>query len=348
MSQEPDRPTDAEEPNDPQASGTRWLPVALSVATLAVVILGVYLVVRLLVADAQQLPPEASTSPTDALEGFEPSTIAFFGPDAGLVAGSIPCPACPGDRGGLIARTSDGGESWRVVRETDRPVRMLTRAGNGKQAWAAVTDCTSQAFVGCDITYLRSTDAGLTWVAHRPPRDSTLASPPLAPGPCLADHPYPVSSSFPTGGRGWVLCSLKPTGMVEQYKGLYATSDGGKTWLELPEFHPVTGGVVINQGNMPEDGFPAGVSFLANGRGWMWTHGPASSLSSTDNGGRRWKRLWHSPENGQVRLLSASLINGTGGWVLLRRDDAGSELLTVTVQPSDTAILRSVATWPIP
>jgi hypothetical protein len=324
----------------------RALTGVLTVGAIAIVVLAVYITARLL-ADQGDEVPVPKVPPNSVAPGFQPVSTTFFGPTTGLVSGWVPCQGCPGGMSGVIARTADGGRTWTVVRETERPVLSVARIDHEGLVWAGQTLCTSQAYLGCRIDYLRSLDGGLTWAPHSPPPNSAQVSPPPQPGPCQWDHPYPVSSSFPTKQRGWVLCSLKPTGMVEQYKGLYTTWNAGRGWTELPEFHPVTGGQTVNRGNMPVDGFPAGISFLNRGLGWMWTHGPDSSLSATHDGGKRWTRLWHSPDNGYVRVLSASLSSPDTGWVL-RRTTAGSELLKLSVGDSGAADWEPASTWPPP
>jgi hypothetical protein len=330
MESEPGSP-DAEQtpsaevdPATPDANPAKLLWVALSIA--AGIALLVYVIARVLVAQGNQVPAQSPLAATNAVAvGFQPLALEFLDHDHGLIAGSVPCDACEAGVGGLIAATSDAGRSWTVRFRSDRPILRLAHVGQTSTVLASASNCDNAAFIGCDLKALRSTDLGQTWTASLPTNHYWLSPPPL-PVPCHPDHPYAVSSSFPTPDRGWVFCGYKPTSASYQFKGLYATDDGGRRWRELPEFHPV-GGATVNPSNMPVQGFAWGASFLGDGHGWMWTINKYSTLSSTANGGKRWTRIWTSPRDSGRTLLSASLLTPASGYVLTWDAENGAGLL---------------------
>lgn len=81
------------------------------------------------------------------------ASIDFVDEQTGLAVVAKASPG--GEPGGLIARTTDGGWSWSVVRETTAPLRSVTFAG-GSTAYA----------VGDDRSLLRSSDGGSSWTSR--------------------------------------------------------------------------------------------------------------------------------------------------------------------------------------
>jgi len=304
----------------------RWFIIGLTLLALAIVILAVFITGSLLTTE-EEVVPSPHPIPNPVAPGFQPLSIVFSNDQEGLVSGSVPCMRCPSGRGGLIASTEDGARTWTVRFSTDRPVLGLAAIGGTNLVSATATDCRDPAFVGCSLGPLRSEDRGLTW-ERGPVRNHLWRSPPTPPVPCRYDHPYAVSSSFPKRDTGWVFCGYLATSASYQYKGLYRTRDGGKgRWRELPEFKP-RGGGVENPANMPVAGFASGISFLRGGFGWMWTLNRYSTLSVTENGGMKWRRIWEAPDDdSDTTALSASPVSDSVGYLLTWAEDEGSRLL---------------------
>lgn len=305
----------------------RRLEIGLTIALIGAVVLLVWLVARILTALGDDVPaPADGARPNPVSPGFQPLSIWFEGPERGLISGSIPCEDCEDGHGGLIASTADGGATWTERFRADRPILGLARVGETGIVGATATHCRDAAFVGCDLGPLRSDDLGTTW-ERGPVRKHLWRSPPTPPVPCLPDHPYAVSSSFPTRKLGWVLCGYTATSASYQFKGLYQTRDGGRgRWRELPEFQP-RGQGVVNPSNMPVDGFAWGISFLRNGHGWMWTLNRYSTLSATRNEGMEWDRIWRVESGRDQSALSASLFAKGSGYLLIWDREDGSTLL---------------------
>lgn len=294
----------AEEVGGP--TGTTGPGERRAAALVIFLVLGfIYAVALFLTHQGDTVPSPSATgaAPVAIAEGFRPLSVAFFDEMHGLISGSAPCSNCPGQRGGIIAYTSDGGKTWSVRYRGQRPILGLARVGRTNDVWATATVCDNESFIGCRLFRVHSSDLGQTWAPDRP-TDPDQVSPP-APGVCEVDHPYPISSSFVTKERGWMLCAMAPVSSTYQFKGIYETVSGGRYWVRRAHFHPK--GATTNLGNLPEDGFAAGISFLSNGVGWLWTVGSHSSLSASSDSGRNWTEAWR-PSAANQEVVAASLV----------------------------------------
>lgn len=321
----------------------RSFVIGLTLLALVIVSLAVFITASLLTTEEEVLPSPPPI-PNPVAPGFQPLSIVFADAQQGLVSGSVPCVRCASGRGGLIASTDDGGQTWTIRFSTDRPVLGLASIGGTDLVSATATDCRDPAFVDCVLGPLRSDDRGLTW-ERGSVRNHLWRSPPTAPVPCRHDHPYAVSSSFPKRDLGWVFCGYLATSASYQYKGLYQTRDGGRgTWRELPEFKP-RGAGVENPANMPVEGFASGIAFLRGGYGWMWTLNRYSTLSVTENQGMRWSRIWEAPDDeSNTTALSASPVSDSVGYLLTWAEEDGSRLLLTRDGGASWAPIQR---WPV-
>lgn len=200
-----------------------------------------------------------------------------------------------------IARTSDGGETWRStsLRRLPRPAaerrfraswRRGTHRGlqlaavvSAKVAWA-----TSQEASGGPSRVFLSRDGGLAWrrVAH----------------PCAraVDFWGPLIAA-PSARHAWLLCLGQP-GAGQQNKALYETTDG-KRW--------------VLRRNLSGSGYGQWLAFSRSGFGLLAES--RGGLLLTRDGGRTWTETRiTSPEVAEpqsIALLSPSL-----GLVLVRDD----------------------------
>jgi photosystem II stability/assembly factor-like uncharacterized protein len=133
------------------------------------------------------------------------------------------------------------------------------------------------------------------------------------------------------------MCALG-AGAGNQLKRFLSTTDGGRSWhvrsTALPLVPNVGRGLSIS-------GYPRGVSFVADGSGWLWH--ARGALLATETGGRGWSDVGLTePET--VEALSAVrldkrqgfvlLQNGRkGGWELVRTRDGGRKWSTVRLWP---------------
>jgi hypothetical protein len=339
--EEAERPEEDEGPETPGAEEATQEPVLgrWTAALTVVLIFGVVYAVALFLTAQGDTVPGLSPAPVPAAvaDGFHPLSVAFFDEMHGLISGTAPCAPCAGQRGGVIASTSDGGRTWSVRFRGGRPILGLTRTGMTNNVWATATSCDNESFIDCQLFRLHSSDLGQTWNPDRP-KNPYVVSPPGARSSCNQDHPYPVSSSFATRSRAWMLCAMDPISSTYQFKGLFETTDAGRHWAQRAHFHPVTGGATTNLGDMPIDGFAGGISFMKSGTGWLWTLGPNSSLSGSTDSGNHWKALWRSSDPSDPsgrQIVAASLTSqnigyavfsshSTGDWLMVTHDGAQS------------------------
>lgn len=339
-----DTPGGPESPGEgsEQPAIRRWT----SALVIAIILASVYLIALYLTGRGDTVPPPKSptTAPAAVADGFRPLSITFLDERHGLISGSARCAACPGQRGGVIASTSDGGGTWSVRFRGERPIVGLTRIGQTSDVWATATTCDNESFIGCDLFRVHSSDLGQTWHPDKP-KDPSWVSPPGNKRSCNPDHPYPVSSSFVTLSRGWMLCAERPTSGTYQFKGLFETTDAGRRWVQRAHFHAVTGGATTNRGNLPIDGFAGGISFLKDGMGWLWTVGPYSSLSASSDGGDDWRVVWRPSDTSGRQIVAASLTASETGLMVVRSPGPGYWLLVTHDAGRSWDIVQS---WPAP
>ena len=163
-----------------------------------------------------------------------------------------------------------------------------------------------------DLVY-RTTDGGAHW------HSVVLPGPPGA------------VISFSDPSNGWVLVSAS---LTNQTVNLYGTSDGGSTWLRLPDPPPdvcipvsaacallAFGGDSVRQipaldGLGPAMARRAAITFREASEGWIGGRGdPLPHVYSSSNGGRSWNR--HDlpiPQYGLASgaIASVHLLPGTG------------------------------------
>lgn len=118
--------------------------------------------------------------------------------------------------------TSDGGTTWTTVLQTATGDAMALDAATTDTAWLLTRDgayCTSS---NCSrYALFRTSDGGLTWLALRNPKDSTVG---CIPGGHL------VGPLFASPGRGWLGLSLGAGGVNVGPGGILKSEDGGWTW----------------------------------------------------------------------------------------------------------------------
>jgi photosystem II stability/assembly factor-like uncharacterized protein len=173
------------------------------------------------------------------------------------------------DRRGLMAThdgrrfaTNDGGATWhragRISPQRDLLGRSLPRAGiidvefvDRLHGWAA-----------SGFRVFRTVDGGKTW------RGLQLDCEGDAVQPAIADI------AFVDRRRGFALCKGQP-GAGQQLKVLYATADGGDTWVLRTGWR-----------KMPSVGYAEGLDFQTADEGLMTT--ARYGIHRTSNGGRTW------------------------------------------------------------
>jgi hypothetical protein len=124
--------------------------------------------------------------------------------------------------------------------------------------------------------------------------------------PCDGDD---AKVSFPSVRKGWLLCLWGP-GVGNEGKDVYETLDEGATW-RLRARAPFA---VKAVGRLETYGYPTGLAFRSNGRGWM-PQLRGAALASGD-GGRTWTRVRVTEP--EVKLgLSVSFVSDATGFMLI-------------------------------
>jgi len=280
-----------------------------------------------------------------------PYSAAFWSPNDGLLAVGL----CATDRWscgtGAVELTTDGGRTYHVVFRTRRPVESVQTVGPGgaivtsfsRRSWRTLDGGRTWSpwlrgpFVGLSFATprlgfgyrfyergnqsyieLSATNDGATWTRLRAPCDAAGL---------LLDRV--------TAGLGWILCGGEP-GAGNESKELFRTRDGGRTWQRLAHT-AMTQGLV--RGGISSLGYPAGMSFAANGFGLMWES--RGTLYVTRDGGRSWKaRSRFAAFDVDFGLGGAAFAGGTG-YVLYSHDGVSYRLIGTRDYGRTWRIVRS-------
>lgn len=230
-----------------------------------------------------------------------------------------------------LALTHDGGHSWQTVAEVLGMMGTLSVEGNA--AYVGSRTHTEQQRL------LASTDRGATW-QFLPVDQKTVGTQryrAVTTSPCTGEWAFGPISSFPTVTHGWALCNGQG-GAGRMGKAIFATQDSGKSWTPTLQVHfsdsPDPGGISKN-------GDPQGISFFANGHGWMWeTRG---TLLETLDGGKNWKVVGNITQPEAIEANSVSRLTEQEAYVLLRDTTVSKMRLVYTKDDGKT--WQDVTSW---
>jgi photosystem II stability/assembly factor-like uncharacterized protein len=291
---------------------------------------------------AQYRSPSSAGITGTQLSTFFYSAVCVVSPTIVFACGDMP-DLKSGNRIGMIAHTTDGGQSWTETRSDLTGMRVPT--------------LNSIYFVSPEIGYIvgadtagtgvmmKTTDGGGSWTGSR-----------------LAAKQTPTAVFFIDADNGWIGASTPPPGDDEGLGGpsaIMATTDGGHTWeprinLSVSIFdivftdkqngwaggskgtiyHTSDGGLTWNSQrselemgdgpvNLTGEGIKGfnmqGVQFIDP------THGFAAAsaeeedtgrLLATDNGGESWRRTWIVADSG---VRDVHFVNSEEGWALTEK-----------------------------
>jgi photosystem II stability/assembly factor-like uncharacterized protein len=227
-----------------------------------------------------------------------PTAIAFFDERHGLVAGVV---TGLGPPQAAIGSTADGGRHWQIGLGAGYESPLTVAVAATATAWATVRAYPHRA--PCEDLLLYSPNRGHAWQSPLPtdspvagiaavsfadPMDGWGIPPPAAagappelvhnvdggktwrdvPAPCDLTLGATVAGvSAPTADTVCVLCVSQPGG-GRQGKSVLVSSDGGQSWQPQVSVPFLSSGPVGGLGPL---GYPTGIFFLADGRGYLWT-----------------------------------------------------------------------------
>lgn len=293
-------------------------------------------------------PPGEAVAP-----GFQPTSIAFWNANDGLIAGGVAKHVvlhgtCSGPCRGIIAVTHDGGRTWRIAEWTPQAVDEVVVAPGTSDAWLVL-----RSAAGRPDGILHTTDGGRTWtslpggvtglsfptatdgwgvpaapaqpgsamLAHTTDGGATWAR---IPAPCPKAAWTPTAVSFATPATGLLVCTGEP-GAGQQSKAILSTTDGGASWRVEAEAagYGGPGRPAAPPHGLSTNGYLNGVGVLASGDGWAW--GDRSPIVGTADFGGRW------------RVVSSSISNGaTGGPLGVSMLSATHELVLAFSRPNQS------------
>ncbi|MEW5981531.1 MAG: hypothetical protein AB1806_04090 [Acidobacteriota bacterium] len=284
----------------------------------------------ILQAQAQQPgPPPPQPQPPDALR------FRYVGPPSAgrfaAIAGS------PGDTktyyagaaSGGIWKTTDGGQMWEPIFD-DQPVQAIGALAvaptNPNIVWAGTGEAWAirDADVMGDGVY-KSTDAGRTW-SHVGLRETGRVS-------RIRVHPANPEIVF--------VCALGRTTGPQEERGVFRTTDGGRTWQRVLFVDRNTGcsGISIDPTN--PDLMLAGTWDVVMHTWAMFSGGPGSGVLRSRDGGTTWQRLDRGLPKSPVGKIDVAiapsdssrmfaLIQTADQGSLWRSDDAGDSWKVVS------------------
>jgi photosystem II stability/assembly factor-like uncharacterized protein len=271
----------------------RSLPITLGVGCLAIAGL-------VLAQQAATPPPNAATDPL--LKGFEFRSIGpavMMGRVDDIVGSEKdPMTVYIGFATGGLWKSTDGGVHWKSLLDnvTNGNIGAIGLApSDDKIIYVGTGEANNRQSSSIGNGVWKSTDAGATWT-HIGLED-TQAIGRIAVDPTNPDIVYVAAAGHLFGGN--------------PERGLYKTTDGGKTWKKSKYIDPDTGftDVIIDPSN-PKTVY---ASSLQRRRTW-WGYnggGPGSGLWKTTNAGETWTRLegagWPKPKDGIYGRIAISL-----------------------------------------
>ncbi|HED08910.1 MAG TPA: hypothetical protein ENI57_12380 [Ignavibacteria bacterium] len=223
---------------------------------------------------------------------------------------------------GGVWKSVDGGTTWKPIFDKE-PVSSIGAVAiyqaNPSIVWVGTGESNIRNSAGVGRGVYKSLDGGKTWIDLGLKKTETISK-------ILLDPTNPDVAYVGALGTNW--------GATKE-RGLYKTTDGGKTWKKILFVNNETGvGDMVMDPNNPNKLI---VSMWQHHR-WPWffkSGGPGSGVYMTVNGGENWKKLtskdgFPEGELGKVGLAIApgrtnivyALVEAKKS-VLLRSEDGG-------------------------
>jgi photosystem II stability/assembly factor-like uncharacterized protein len=251
-----------------------------------------------------------------------PGDVAFWDRNNGLGL-FYRCYSCPW----RVARTTDGGRTWRVVRTAavESPL-VIARPGSAwigrlktddrgrswqllpRSRYWALAFSSARTGWGIDVAgwrgletqrLTRSFSGGRRWIRVA--------------NPCWRIREALVDLTSPSARSAWALCSGL-YGAGNEAKTIFRTRDGGRHWRMVNRVDFRGSGPIVGSG-LPMYGYGRGIEMLGDGTGWLWeTRGWAFS---THDGGRTWTTARVTAAEDR-EAASVSFVTRLVGFMLLQ------------------------------
>jgi photosystem II stability/assembly factor-like uncharacterized protein len=231
----------------------------------------------------QQTAPSAPQQPPPSPESYRQLSFRYIGPVGNRVSAVAGVPGDPlvyyaGSASGGIFRTSDGGATWEPIFD-DQPVSsvgaLAVAPSDANVVWAGTGEAWIRSNISLGAGIYKSTNAGKTWTLMGLEKTGRI-------GRVVIDPRDPNIVFAAAMGH-----SYGP----QPERGLFRTTDGGKTWERVLFVDENTGcSDVVMDPNNPGVLFAGMWQFVIHTWG-RESGGPGSGLFVSRDGGSTWKRL---------------------------------------------------------
>src|SRR5712692_904675 len=207
----------------------------------------------------------------------------YVGPEGNRISAVAGVPGDPlvyyaGSASGGIAKTTDGGVHWQQIFD-DQPVQSIgslaVAPSDPNIVWAGTGEAWIRSHISIGDGIYKSTDAGKTWTHVGLEKTGRIGRIVVHPG--NPDVVYVAALGHSYG--------------PQQERGIYRTTDGGKTWERVLFVDENTGASdVVMDPNNPRILFAAMWQLVIHTWG-RESGGPGSGIYVSKDGGTTWKKL---------------------------------------------------------
>lgn len=226
----------------------------------------------------------------------------FIGPDGNRAISVVGEPGNPmvsyiGAASGGIWKTDDMGTSWRPVfdKEEDSSIGALAIApSNVKQVWAGTGETfVIRPFHAVGNGVYKSSNAGKTWKNMGLEKTFRISR--------VIVHPTDTNTVY--------VAALGHTHGPQQDKGIYKTTDGGKTWERVLFVNENTGASDLSMDSQDPNILYAAMWHVTIKTWGLNSGGDGSGIYRTKDGGKTWEPLRNGLESGSGHPVGKTSVD---------------------------------------